>query len=521
MSFWGNPPSQSRKPYAEVLPDGRHRYTRFFKIQTTGIVPPELDYAVASVDPWTTDAPSAWSTCLLTYKQFRDAERGFPQGAEDASPIVQLIYEEIAATGETPVGASDQTELTDGRVQVVDTWVQFHATTFVPQTINVSSVTAAGGATCYLFLEETDDDGTLRQIKRTYQSAGTVATDDESLQGGALLLKKITSFHTVPATPSGYTSVGTPVQNPNGYPIYTYTFAKGAGLVVDEIQTISTDALIVYHRIALGTAPTTPSATIGGTVTLFDSTVIQEDGYVKYDYRWAEGDGQNSITTEGQADGALDYRVTTYTLAASTPSYPGGGTGYLILLTQTAETGYFRNIAVYRKPPATLTFKKHVNFTKPGNVVFTVSTPFQVLEKSQVTMTLLADVEVSYSTSQVTTTPFTVSTWASYYASWIPYTNPGVSPTPGVTPTDTTTGTPRQNQISYGGYLCSSDSISGTDDFFNGVFCASYEATLIASAPTSFSVPATYTLSVDNDPYLVNLSGTVVYRRSVTTYAFP
>ena len=48
----------------------------------------------------------------------------------------------------------------------------------------------------------------------------------------------------------------------------------------------------------------------------------------------------------------------TRTPAASTPAYPGSGTGYLISLNQEPRNGYFQNTAVYRKPPATQTFKK-------------------------------------------------------------------------------------------------------------------------------------------------------------------
>lgn len=368
MSFLGSPVSQARKPFAEVLPDGRKRLTRFFKInQTSSNVPVELDYPVKTPDPWDASpdgAPVGWTGLLLTYKQMRDSERGFPQGAQDDKPICQLIFEQISATAETQTFGTPQTQLPDGRKQVEFTYVMFSSSTYTPQ---VPGTTAAPApfATYFLWEEETTDDGTLRTIKRTYQTAGTTATDDESLQGGALLLKKITSFYTVPATPAGYTSVGTPVQNPNGYPIYTYTFAKGSGevsrryvdsqggttpfnatipsssvgalrciityltdksvttnpttgptsfvfigqeiedrdgyrlwtvtygygtgLITDETDIRVAGGWVLYHRIQFGSAPSTPAATVGGTVTLFQSETRNSDGFVIYDYHWTEG----------------------------------------------------------------------------------------------------------------------------------------------------------------------------------------------------------------------------------------
>ena len=102
MSFLGSPPNQARKPFAEVLPDGRKRITRYFKVQTTGVVPPELNYAPGTADAWSASpdgAPTGWTGLLLTYKKFKDSERGFPQGGEDDKPICELIFEQISATG--------------------------------------------------------------------------------------------------------------------------------------------------------------------------------------------------------------------------------------------------------------------------------------------------------------------------------------------------------------------------------------------------------------------------------------
>ena len=539
MSFLGGPPSQARKPFAEVLPDGRKRYTRYFKVQTTGIVPPELAYAVGSADPWKSDAPSGWDSCLLTYFQFRDSERGFPQGGEDDKPICQLVYEEIAATGETFVDGNDQTDLPDGRVQLVEQFVQFSFNPFVPATINVSTAVADNGTVCYLFKEETDNDGTLIKIKRTYQSAGTVRTEDESLNGGHLLKKVIESFHTVPSTPANFTLVGSPVQNPNGYPIYTYTYysaasGAGAGGVISTRYVNSQGGDVAFNPASpnsstgevrciityLTPASTTSDPTTGPTSFVRVAADIEDkDGFRIWTVTYGFGGGSNVLVDlHGEADGSLIYTYVSKTLAAATPSYGGSGTAPLVKIENVRGDGFFTNTAIYHKLPASVALRKMTKFWMPGLAAIS-GAPVHYSLSPPVTMDILATVTVDYSTSQVTTTPFTVSAYATLNTSWIPYTNPGASPAPGSPPADTTTGPPVGTTESLGGYLASASGTSGSNAFFNGVFVLTYEQTLGSSTPSTRPSGAT-TIAVDNDPYLVDTSGTVYFRRTVTTYSF-
>jgi hypothetical protein len=68
-------------------------------------------------------------------------------------------------------------------------------------------------------------------------------------------------------------------------------------------------------------------------------------------------------------------------------------------------------------------------------------------------------------------------------------------------------------------YVASSDTVTGTDDTYNGVACDSYSATITASSPTSLPTGATV-LDVDHDVYLTAIDGTVVYRRTKVSYTF-
>lgn len=379
-----------------------------------------------------------------------------------------------------------------------------------------------GGTVTEFDSSVTQQDGYVRYEKKWAEGDGEVDRRYTNSQGGAVAFNPAspasavgnvvctithftaTSVSSNPTSPPAGSFYLISIDNKvaGGYRIWTAVYGHGDGLIVDETTIQVKDALVTYHRVEFGAAPATPSATIGGTVTLFDSSVTHRDGFDVYDYRWVEGDGQSSITTDGEADGALNYTVVTLTAAAATPAYPGGGTAYLVRLTQQPQNGYFQNTAVYKKPPATQTFNKKINFTKPGSAAIGGS-PIQFTLSSQVTMTLLASVEVSYSTSQISDTPFTVSAWATFYESY--------------TPTDT--GIAVSSVKSLGGYLAGASGSSGTNSVYNGILCDEWSYQLGSSTPSSFSSGAKV-LDVDNDPYLVATDGTVVYRRTKVSYTF-
>lgn len=372
--------------------------------------------------------------------------------------------------------------------------------------VGSSPITPPGGM-ALISIDYTDQDGYRLWTGRWASGTGTVDSSVEQKDGDTLVLYRIVALGAAASTPSA-TIGGTvnptseSVREDNGYQVFTNTWAEGEGLNVDTATVSDSGALVLYRRRSYGTPPTTPSATIGGTVTLVEDTETQADGYTIYDYRWAEGDGQASISTEGQQDGALVYTVSTLNAGASTPSYPGSGTAYLISLTQTPQAGFFRNTAVYKKPPADVTYKKQVSWQMPGLASFT-GTPPQLVISSPVTMTILADAEVTYDTSQITDDPFTVEAYCSMYYAYV----------------EASSGLPVSATKAMGGYLAGASSISGTNDFFNGVLCESYEAVLISSIPSSRPTGTTI-ISVDNDPYITATNGTVVYRRTKVTYSF-
>lgn len=348
--------------------------------------------------------------------------------------------------------------------------------------ISIDYYNAQGGAVSFNPAAPSGSDGTTRAVIRYVTAEGV-------------------TLNPIP-TPAGFVLVGLEMSEDTGYILWTGTYYRGEGLVVDEVTISEIGALVVYHRVQFGSAPTTPTQTIGGTVTLFDSSTRQADGYVIYDYKWAEGDGQSDYTVEGEADGALTYTVVTYTLAASVPAYPGTGTAYNIRLQQKTGPAYFTNIAVWKKPPESQTRNETIQFEKPGVAEFTGSPP-QFLLTAPRTLTLLASVLIDYATTQISDVPFTVSAPAAFYEAY--------------TPTDT--GIAVTDTQALGRYLGQASGISGTNSVYNGVLCDEWAAELISSVPSTFPTGATV-LKTDNTPYLTDINGTVVWKREKVSYTF-
>jgi len=125
-----------------------------------------------------------------------------------------------------------------------------------------------------------------------------------------------------------------------------------------------------------------------------------------------------------------------------------------------------------------------------------------VLQPSTV-LELLGTVTVSYSTAQDTTTPFTVSQYSGFIETY--------------TPVDT--GIAVNGQYGLNGYLATGVTISGSG-LYKGVNTTSYSATKFASTPAALPSGVT-TVSVENEPYLTSIGGTMIFKRSVTTVTLP
>lgn len=351
---------ESRAPETEVLPDGRKRLTRYFEAEGLLKIPPELNLAYGTVD--TGAGPSGWTGLRLTNKKLTDelapkgkdsrpvivlvfeqidasaetAVGGTPQSfTEDGRGNVIFDYIQFSSANATPgtIGTStapgfsgyylkteDVTD--DGTLRTIKrTYVNAGIIATDLQTKNggallIQTITSVktvpstpGGYT--LIGQPTQNPLGLPIYTYTYAKGnGEISREirygqssDQGATAGSTttIIRYLTdvSVSSDPTTPpSGAVNIGVERENQDGYRIWTSTYAKGVGIVVNDTQTKNGGKLVLYHVVALGGAPSTPAATIGGTVTLTGASDRKAEGYDIFDYTWAEGNGEISRQIE-------------------------------------------------------------------------------------------------------------------------------------------------------------------------------------------------------------------------------
>lgn len=459
----------------------RRRITRVYDvINYVSMTPAMLNSYLAL--PWG-EADATYPTCLLIKQDVTGQGEG--EGSFYAPnknpPILTRVFEQIPASAEIQVGNNTAKKLQDGRTAIEAEFLQFSSATPTPGTPGFT--TAPGDANAYMMTESAPSDGTLRRITRTYVYAGTIATDLQTLLEGALLIQTITSVKTVPATPSGYTLIGQPIDSPNGLPTYTYKFAKGSGLVEKRIQ-LRDGGLRLETWISLGNS--------------FDSGTMQPPGILAVkDEENLDGYKRFTVTCTQKADGTDPTSGIVLTYGIKSPwKFPGRAKAY---------TTDFTAIA-----PDLSTYTAH------ARDVF-LSPPVEIL--------IDATVQVSYQTSaaigSLTYPLWNPDTWATVQAFWEGW---GATPRSLIqthneyravgSPVTFTAGA----TISSGGTVV----LSGSNNSCMGerVYGLSTGSITVSGGP---SAPDgnTYTLSVQLEPAFQAEDGTQYYRRTVVYATIP
>ena len=566
-----------RAPQVEILPDLRLRVTRIYDVlnfvsKTPGDLAAQLEL------PWGS-ADVTYTNCLLI-KQDVTGQTGLAEEPCKEPPKLTRIYEQIDSSAETAVGNADVTRGQDNLYLITQNYLQFSSGTAIYQTPGTTHAPSPWSA-AVLKEEVRTDDGTLRRIKRVYSTTGLVHQIDDTKFNGSLLMRTLISIGSEPATPSNYTLIDKDVNFVNGLPVYTYKYACGSvaagagGVISKEVQygfspdagttgvtwttikyisdpsvatnpitapsssveiaitnelqdgfimwigkyasgqgVIATEVrfehggkLAIQTVTSLNSAPSAPSPVISGTLVLIEKSVRNgsrfEDGTIIYTYRWAEtAAGQSSIEKQGNPDGSILFTVTVVDYNGTTaPANPGSGTpaAYCTKLEHIAQEGYYVNRAVWHQLPATTTLKRNYDFEYPGIASFAST---QLVLQPPVTQRLMCDHTLTYG-SQDTTAEWTIKQPISYYYNYTP----------------TATGQPMSGSEALGRYIGINDHISGTAANFNGVLCDVYDATLVGANPSAVPSGATV-LHNDNDIYLTDINGTVVYRNHKVTYTF-
>ena len=513
---------QNRAPSVTVGYDFRLTVVRQYDVLNW--LPKTPDKFLADIELPLGTVDEEYTNCYLV-EQKLVGQTGPYRAPCNEPPILYRRFLQLSGASETLDGEPSITYDEDGNINVEFNYVQLASGTAVNLVVGTQAAPAPYSA-AILKEQIVTNDGTLRRIKRIYNGNRTLSDIEELRFGGRITTRTITAIGVIPPTPSGYTLVGPGVLHPDGREIYTYQFVKasgpggtGDGSIISQGFTNSqggdiafgptnpggaTGEVICTTRYVSTPAITTNPITQPTGFVLFALDVSYESGYVLWETKSGFGGG-NSITVDvdGESDGALTYTVAQNDDDGTTvPAYPGTGTAYNIKLTHTRDNGFWRNVAVWKKPPASQTRNETIQFEKPGVAGFTGSPP-QFLLTAPRTLTLIASVVVDYNTTQISDVPFTVSAPAAFHEAY----------------TQTDTGIAVTDTQALGRYLAQASGISGTNSVYNGVLCDTWAAQLISSVPSTFPTGATV-LRTDNTPYLTDINGTVVWRREKTSYTF-
>jgi hypothetical protein len=192
----------------------------------------------------------------------------------------------------------------------------------------------------------------------------TQSTDQGTTGATVISIRHLTatSVTTNPiSAPAGTALISVDYADQDGYRVWNGVYAKGAGTVSSSTDTRDGGKLVIYRKSALGSAPSAPSSTIAGTVTLISDTSRNDSGYVVYERTWAEGVGEVSRdtrytqSTDQGTTGAtvISIRHLTATSVTSNPISAPAGTA-LISVDYADQDGYRVWNGVYAKGAGTV-----------------------------------------------------------------------------------------------------------------------------------------------------------------------
>ena len=131
----------------------------------------------------------------------------------------------------------------------------------------------------------------------------------------------------------GGTIISEEYSDRDGHRVWTVVWAKGVATnnTIETVDYRNKGKLVIYTRQRLNSAPATPASTISGTVVLIEQNTRLEDGYTLYSATWAEGKGTINSSQDVRNQGKLlIYQITSLAEVPTTPSASIGGSVVLI-----------------------------------------------------------------------------------------------------------------------------------------------------------------------------------------------
>jgi len=406
--------------------------------------------------------------------------------------------------------------------------------------VNANPITTPVGYT--LFEESFADQDGHRVWSASYAKGdGEISRDtrysqssDEGTTGATVIsIRHLTASSVASnpiSTPASTVLISVDKADQDGYRIWSAIYAKGTGTIVTDLESRNGNKLRIYHRVALGAAPTAPLPTIGGSVTLVSQNVRKDSGYDIYDYTWAEGIGIVAERIQYRDGGLRLINREIFLTPGATDYSAYSPTGIEVDSGYTEGEGVRRFSVTWMQTSAggsptvgaSLFFASKVPFTFPGRAkayseVFTVGSytfhrAYDVYLSPPIQTLVDGYTQVSYTTNNAapsaTYTLWNPTDWATMRAKWIGWAN-----------------SPRSKVEALRGYIAVNSGVngvasgSGTDTSVLGdrVY-ASTDWSIVLSGGPSSPEGNTYTLNIEKTPAFTDTAG-VQYYRVTETYA--
>jgi len=448
MSYLIQQGVEIRVARAELLADGRKRLTRFLAFPQNSEFPLELAYAYGDLDPFNGTFPSGWDVLRLVKVE---ADNSPANNGAGNDPVVQVTYE-------SPGTVTQRDNTGNNGALLTRTIISFYDTPATPSgytLVNTSTENVNGYPyKAYTF------------AKGTGEVARAIDYGQSSDQGTTGVTRTTIRYLVVPGATvqptslAGSVEIARNMEEGDGYRIWTTVWAKGTGLVAQNISSRQ-DGLREVTNIALGTR----SAPSG--------VVIRDD--------YAERDG-----------------FAVYTVTAM----------------QTAAGGSDPTVA-------TVVFERYVPFTYPGRAkafeeVYNSRYMMDVFESPPITTLVKATVTVSYTTTNTLGTIsdfWNPSEWATIRAQWIGLGNEPqnlVRARPGYRSTSATAIT-----------RTSSSTAPNNVSIFGNIVYGNTTAKITCTGGPADPGGSTYTLSAELEPAFTDAAGTKYYRKTLVSAAIP
>lgn len=217
----------------------------------------------------------------------------------DRGAVLTVVTREFALVTEEPVQLG-KTDLIRGPDNLNRYRVTLYQLASGVEPLGDIGEDTLSGTGAVLFSQQSEATDVVRQIVREYLVPGIVSTSTQFRNQGKLELQTVRAFLLEVDTPEGFTLVSTSEENPDGYTITSYNFAKGSGRVSFRESRSNNGRLIRTAITYLN-----EDSESGEYGIMVDSSVDERDGHTVHSETYVAGEGLISTESVFRNQGAL------------------------------------------------------------------------------------------------------------------------------------------------------------------------------------------------------------------------